>query len=125
MRRPFKIALYAIAALVGWLVLQSVLPRKVPQMPAVIVSFLGYTNGPPGMTLAVFGITNQASRSIKLLNGCTIDFEGRRVPLPSTTRFPETVLPPSGRLIAVIGISPGEERWRVREFRGILGGNAF
>lgn len=113
MRRPFKIAVYLTVTLISLLMLQFVLSRKGPGVPpAVVVSFVGYTNSPPGMTLAVFGITNQASRTVKLLAGCTIEVEGRRVPLPSTMPFAETVVRPGRGLIAVIGIPPSEARWR-------------
>src|SRR5437016_8177812 len=114
MRRPFKIAVYFAVAFVCLLMMQLVLPRKGPGAPAVLVSFVGYTNSLPGMTLAVFSITNQASRSVKLWAGCTIEVDGRRVPLPSTTPFAETVIRPGRSLIAVIRIPPREARWRAR-----------
>ena len=114
MRRPFKIAVYFAVAFVCLLIVQSVLPRKGPGAPAVVVSFIGSTNSPPGMTLAVFSITNQASRSVKLWAGCTIEVEGRRMPLPSTIPFAESVIRPGRSLIAVIGIPPREARWRAR-----------
>src|SRR2546430_5595272 len=114
MRRPFKIAVYVAVAFACLLMVQLVLPREVPGAPALVVSFIGYTNSPPGMTLAVFSITNQASRSVKLWSGCTIEVEGRRLPLPSTIPFAERVIRPGRSLIAVIGIPPREARWRAR-----------
>jgi len=114
MRRPFKIAVYVAVAFACLGMVLLVLPRKGPRAPAVVVSFVGYTNSPPGMTLAVFSITNRASRSVKLWAGCTIEVECRRVPLPSTVAFAETVIRPGRSLIAVIGIPPREARWRAR-----------
>jgi hypothetical protein len=103
MRRPLRIALWVTLGVLGLWLAQFLLPAKRVIPPHVTVSFLGYTNAPPGMTSAVFGITNRADSAIKLWNGCPVEIEGSRLPLPSTTPFLEAALGRGEGMVAVIG----------------------
>ena len=112
MRRPFKIALCVALALPGLLLLLALVPRKFPRSPLIQAVFLGYTNSPPGVTYAIFGLTNLANRPVKFWPGCQIDLEDRRVPLISTLRFAGGRLGSGQGMVFVVGIPPVTTRWQ-------------
>jgi hypothetical protein len=115
MRRPFKIAFCIAVAIPGLVMLLSLIPNRFPPPPAIQVSFLGYTNSPPGATRAVFNITNLARWPVMFWQSrVSIDVEGTDTPLISSTLFVRTTLPPGQGISALVGIPPVKTRWKAR-----------
>lgn len=117
MRQPFRVSVWVLVGLVafaGVLLIAFRARQRMPTAPMVSITFLGYTNAPPGMTYAIFSVTNTSKRTVKVLPGCTIDVEGRNVPLVSAVRTSAQNLRPGRGMIAVVGFPSVETKWRGR-----------